>query len=418
MAIYSNKTVCVIDNGLFIELAITLSKDFGTVLYWCPWENAFPRTNTKLIGAGIENVYKIDSIWPLLDEIDLFVFPDVYQGPLQIHLDNLGKRVWGGRMGEQLELLRHESKQHMRGLGIDIGKYQVIKGISKLREFLKTHENQFIKISTTRGDMETFKAKNYNLVEPKIDEIDYKLGAKKDLVEFIVEDEIPDAVEIGYDGWTIDGKFTENAMVGLEVKDKGLILKTEKYEELPEPARRVNKKLIPTFKNYKYRGFFSSEIRVTKDHKAYVIDPCCRCGSPPSELFWLIIDNWADILWEGAKGIIVEPHFVGKFGAELLIHSSWADKNWQPVEFPNSVREHLKFRNLTIINNKYYVVPQDVGLPEIGAVVALGNTMEEAMKNVCNIAEKIEGYYITTMPECLDEAKEQIEKLEEFGIPF
>ena len=35
----------------------------------------------------------------------------------------------------------------------------------------------------------------------------------------IVEEAIDDAVEIGYDGYTIDGKYPQNAMWGIEIKD-------------------------------------------------------------------------------------------------------------------------------------------------------------------------------------------------------
>ena len=53
---YSNKTVCVLDQGLFVELAVTLAKVFGKVYYWFPWQSAFPKSNSLLVGKGIPNV--------------------------------------------------------------------------------------------------------------------------------------------------------------------------------------------------------------------------------------------------------------------------------------------------------------------------------------------------------------------------
>ena len=416
MTDYKSKTVCFVDNGLFIEFALVLAKEFGKVLYWVPWHSAFPKSNIMLIGQGVPNLKRIDDFWGVLDEIDLFVFPDVYQGPLQVHLQSLGKRVWGGRMGEDLELFRADSKEHLKSIGIDIGPYKVIKGLDNLKDYLKRHDNQYVKVSRTRGDMETFRAKNYNLIAPKLGELEYNLGAKAKIMEFIVEEEIPDAVEVGYDGYTIDGKFPKNAMFGIEIKDKGLVMKTLPYAALPDEVRSVNDKLAPTFREFGYRGFFSSEIRITKDHTPYVIDPCARMGSPPGELFQLMVRNWADIVWEGSMGTVVEPVFDAKWGAELLLLSSWADKNWQPVEFPKSIREHVKLRNLTIIDGKYYVVPQAVGLPEIGAVVATGDSMQAAIDEVRRLAAKVEGHYIETVPDSLDEAKDQFDKLRAFGI--
>jgi hypothetical protein len=413
---YKDKTVCVIDNGLFVEMAVRLADEFGTVYYYAPWEYTFPKTNRMLLGAGIPNVRKIDSFWPFLNDIDLFVFPDVNFGPLQLHLVWLGKRVWGSRSGEELEQDRAWSKQHLASIGVDIGDYAVITGMTALRDYLQTHEDQYVKISRTRGDMESFHSKNYDLIEPLLDDLEHKFGPKKNLIEFIVEEAIPDAVEIGYDGWTIDGQFPQHATAGIETKDKGFVMKTGNYADLPEPLRDINTKLAPTFRNFQYRGFFSDEVRLTKDGKAYLIDPTCRAPSPPSQLYWMMIKNWGDIIWNGAEGSVVEPDFADKWGAELILLSDWATENWQPIEFPDEIREHVRITNLTMIDGKYFFVPQGDDMPQIGGVVALGDTMEAAIKAVKEIAEQVDGYCVETTPDALDAAKEQIEKLKEFGI--
>lgn len=413
---YKNKTCCVVDNGLFLEVAIKLAKDFKTVYYYSPWEGGYPKSNAFLVGNGIPEIRRVKAIWPLLDVVDLWVFPDVYQGALQVHLDNLGKRVFGGRMGEELELDRAASKKHCAKLGIDIGPWRVIVGTDKLREWLKTHANQYVKVSTLRGDFETFCSPNYALVEPKLDELESSLGPRKKIIEFIVEDAIENAVEIGFDGIVIDGKVAPSATIGIEVKDKSFLMKTTAYSEIPQEIREVNTKLESTFKAYKYRGFFSSELRITRDKKAFLIDPCARAGSPPTELFLEIVTNWADIFWNGAEGIIVDPAFKGRWGAELMIQSAWADKNWQAVQFPQKLRDNVKLRNLTIIEGKYYVAPQWVGVSDIGAVVATGNSADEAIQKCKEYAEEIQGYFIEVPKEALDEAKDEWTKLQSFGV--
>lgn len=416
MTNYKPKTVCVVDNGLFLEVAVTLAKDFGKVLYYMPWQSGYPKSNVLLVGHGIPGVTRIDSFWSQLDEIDLFVFPDVYEGPLQEHLASLGKRVWGSRNGDELELFRDDSKRHMAKRGIDIGPWKLIKGMKALREHLERHDKQWVKISRTRGDMETFPSENYDLVKPKLDELEYNLGAKASIMEFICEDEIPDAVEVAYDGFTIDGKFAKNATFGIEVKDRGLVTKTLKYDALPEQVRTVNEKLKSTLAEFKYRNFFAVEMRITKDGTPFVIDPCCRAGSPPSELMLELIRNWADIMWEGSMGTVVEPVFQNKWGAELLLISDWGDTHWQPLAFPKAIREHVKLRYTALIDGTYYVVPQASAHPEIGAVVATGDTMESAIAEVTKIAEKVKGFYVDVVPDALNEATEQFAKLKEFGI--
>lgn len=406
MTSYRSKTVCVYDHGLFVELAITLSKSFGRVLYYAPWETGAPKSHVRCVGEGVDGIERVASIWPHLDEVDLFVFPDVYEGALQEYLAKLGKRVWGCRMGEELELDRVAVKEHCRALGIDIGPYTVHRGLDALRSHLKRHDNQFVKIPALRGDMETFKADNYALIEPRLNELANNVASKT--MEFICEDEIPDAIEVGYDGYTVDGRFPKEGIVGVEVKDQAYVCAAMPYRELPESVRGVNGCLAGTLKDYTYRGFISTEIRATPDGKAYLIDPCARCGSPPSELYQVMISNIADVMWEGAGGVVIEPELIKPFGAELLLISEWADKNWQHVEFPKSIREHVKLRNLMVIEGEYYVAPQSNGTTAVGAVVAMGDTQEEAIAECKRLAEMVEGYSIEKPVAALDKAGEQL----------
>ena len=183
----SDKTVAVIDNGLFAELAAVLAPSFGRTLYCSTWKTAFPRSNAAAIGKGLEGVQRIESIWPFIDQIDLFVFPDILNGDYQLYLRNLGKRVWGSGSAEELELSRAHAKRWMRDAGLPVGPYKVIKGITELKRHLQSNENRFVKISRYRGEMETFFAPNYWLVEPRIAELEHALGIEKDFAEFVVE---------------------------------------------------------------------------------------------------------------------------------------------------------------------------------------------------------------------------------------
>lgn len=417
--LYPGKRALVYDNGLFIETATVLAKDFELVYYYCPWVSSYPNSNPLWIGKGIDGVERVNTIWDVVPYVDLFVFPDVYDGALQAHLVEMGKRVWGSRRGEELELDRAVSKDLQTDLGITIGPYSVVSGLDALRAYLKKNEDQYIKVSATRGDMETFYSKNYKLIEPRLDELGHKLGAKRNKIEFIVEDAINDAVEVGYDGFTIDGRFPKQTLYGIEVKDKGYIGRVKDYEGLPKQVQDVNAKFAPVLRAYKYRNFWSAELRITKDGTAYSIDPCARFGSPPSELFGLMMENMAEVLWEGAEGNLVEPVYKGTWAAELLIHSAWAgERNWQAIEFPDELRENVKLRNLAVVDGKYYVVPDPAGMPEIGAIVAYADSQAAVVSKVKQIAEKVEGYLVQLYPDALDEAQAEIKQLAEFGIEF
>lgn len=411
---HSSHTALVIDNGLFVEFAVRLAKDFGKVYYYSPWESAFPTTNRMIVGA-VPGVERVLSVWDIVDKVDLFVFPDVCYSELQEYLVGQGKRVWGSRRGEELEQRRDFCKEVLRSVDLPVGPYKLITGVAALRDFLKENENQYVKVNRTRGDFETFKAENWRLVEPRLVEIEHKLGAKKNITEFVVEAEIPDAVELGWDGYTIDGQFPTAAMSGIEIKSNGYVGRFKKYADIPEPLREVNEKLSNILEQYKYRNLWCAETRITRDGTPYVIDPCCRAGSPPSEVALLIYTNLADIMWEGAEGNMVDPIPAAEWAAEIMLHSDWAAENWQPVDFPPELRDNVKFYFPTVIEDRYYTVPVGHSLPAIGAVVAVGDTMEQAIENVKKIAEQVHGYYVHAPIQAMDDAQVEIDKLKEFG---
>jgi hypothetical protein len=383
---------------------VTLSAHFGRVLYYCPWVTGFPTSQLQMIGVGVKGIERVDSPWPHLDDVDIFVFPDVYEGDVQQYLVGLGKLVWGCRGGSEMEIDRAKSKEISTRLGIEVGPYKTMVGIEKLRSYLKKHDDQYVKISRTRGDMETFHAPNYAAVEGQLDSIDFKLGPKADLMEFIVEDNTGPAIEVGYDGYTIDGQFPASCLVGVEAKDTAYVAKQMKYSRIPPAVRGVNDKLSPQLKKYQYRGFLSTEIRSTEDGHDYLIDPCCRSGSPPGELYQLIVENLGEVIWYGAEGILVDPEFAGKWGAELIILSDALAESWVKVSFPEEHAANIKLRYFTEYEGSRYVIPQANKMPFLGAVVGYGDTAKEAIDKVTEIAKTVEAFDIKSQPEALEAA--------------
>lgn len=413
------RSVCVYDYGAFVTLAQYLVGRFAKVFYFCPWQDAYPSSGPRLVGTGIPGVTRIETdIWDHLDEIDLFVFPEVCDGPLQEHLVSLGKRVWGSRRGEELELDRAKAKETFKRLGMDVGPYEVVEGIDALRAFLKKHKDQYVKINTTRADMETFHALSYQDAEVALDHIEHRMGASAEKRTFIVEKNLSPAIETGYDGYCIDGKWPKSGVTGVEIKDRCYVQRAISYRQLPQSVRTVNDKLAPELKRYGYRGFISTEVRATPDGGAYLIDPCARFGSPPNEACQLQIENLAEIMWEGADGIVIEPEFAATYAAELLIRSEFALSNWQPIRFPKSIADHVKIRNLTIIDGMHYCVPlgSQGGCSVIGAVAAIGDTAEEAIENCKAIAKQVQGHDIDFSPDTLDESWEALQQVLPKGI--
>ncbi len=408
-----SKTVLVIDNGVFPEFARRLADDFGRVLFFSPWAGGYPVSKGLLIGHGDDKIERIVDPWPFIEseEIDLYFFGDVYEGGLQSYLRSQGKRVFGCGRGAELELDRVKAKQIMAKGGVPIGPYKEIIGLAALRRHLKANDNQFVKQDATRGDFGTFHAPTYAQIEPRLDELEHSLGAQAHIKRFIVEAGIDDAIEAGYDGYAIDGKFPKTAITGIEVKDRCYVGRIMPYRQMPKQVIAVNEALSGPMKGYEYRGFFSSEVRITKDGKGYPIDLTARLGSPPSEVYQEMFTNLGEIIWYGAEGVLVEPEYDDIWGAEVLMLSDWADKNWLSVEFPKAIRDNVKLRNLCQIDGSHFVVPQLCGAPECGSIVATGKTAKQAIDRVKAVAEEVKGYNLEMPIETLDGALKDLEAI-------
>lgn len=412
---YESKCVCVYDFGTFVGMAERLAKDFGRVLYFSPWASSFPSKKLSMIGYGLVEVERVDNFWDYIDEVDLFCFPDILSSDIQVHLRNIGKRVWGSFKGEELETDRVGIRELMTKLGLPVAKYEVIKGIDNLRLYLKEHNNVWVKVSIFR-EWETFKSINYKYIEWKLNEIEQILGSVKTITEFLVEEDLPNKAEIGYDGYCIDGKYPSKSIFGLEIKDCAYVSIFKDYKDFPKQVTDFNERISDLMKECGYRNFFSTEVRVGKDGKGYMTDAACRNGSPPNELMQYTFQNFSDIVWEGSGGKVIDPIPENKYSAEVIIHCNWAERNWLPVQYPKKFKDNLKFRNVTAIDGQHYIVPQYVGLPEIGAITTTGKTLDEAMGKIEEIADEIKGYYIEVPVDGLDKAKKEIEKLKSFGI--
>ena len=96
----SDVTCCVVDSGLFCQMARRMADDCKRVLHWNPDCRAFPSIKQGCIAGGFERVEQVREFWPMIDEIDLFCFPDSSMAGLQSYLASIGKAVWGSRWGE------------------------------------------------------------------------------------------------------------------------------------------------------------------------------------------------------------------------------------------------------------------------------------------------------------------------------
>jgi len=171
----------------------------------------------------------------------------------------------------------------------------------------------------------------------------------------------------------------------------------------------TNDKLAPLLEQYGYRGFWSTEIRVTKNN-FYPVDFTCRAASPCGENLQELFSNIGEVIEAGAHGEIVEPKPVAKYAAQAMIESPFAEDNWLPISIPDIIRSQFKLYHSCKIENQEFIVPTGIDMPQCGTIVATGDTLDAAIKKVEEYAKQIEGYQVKVNTEALYEAKTELGK--------
>ena len=206
-------------------------------------------------------------------------------------------------------------------------------------------------------------------------------------------------------------------MSGLEIKDSLYIARMLDSAGLPEPLKRVDEVLSQVFGEYGYRGQYSTETMVGEDGLPYVLDMTARMGNPPAPLQSRLYRNFADIIWHGANGILLNPETEAEFGAQVILKSEWADKDgWQPLDFPDFIRPFIHICNPCYRDGQFYSVPLRHGLKEVASVVGWGDTPEAAYESAVEHAKEVSGCDLKFDESAWESAQKTMKQAEKFGV--
>jgi hypothetical protein len=411
-------TCCVCDYGSFESLADCLADTMETVFYYSPFEQEYRDINNCCIGEGLENVIRCNE--PLdpdvLDDIDLFVFPDIGYGGLQRHLRSLGKAVWGATRVTDYELFRTKFLTLLRELKLPIAPSVVVKGITALAEHLKNCKDKWVKINRYRENMETWHHIDWAHSERMLEGLSLVFGGAKEQVTFVVQDPIDTEIEIGYDGWTVDGKFPPRSFQGYEKKNELYLGAWLPDSSLPKEIQQINEALASLLKANEYRNQIATEIRV-KGAKGFYIDPTMRMAGQTQEHLQNSCTNLARVIWEGANGILVPPEFSHKVAAEATMHYKAGEpKDWKTLRIPEEARRWCKFYHYCIYEGLYHFPPYRND--EVGVIIGLGDTKEAAVEALRKNFKLLEGEPLEICEEKFEDLFKEITRAEARGMKF
>lgn len=422
--IKQKKKLVVIDSigGCYLNIAQELSKYFE-VFYYSKYSNPFPMISFASIGSGYSNIRVVDNFWSNVDMFDIFLFPDIYSKDMGTYLRKMGKMVWGGCESEVLETDRKLFKQELELNGMSVAPTKYITGVTQLMKYLEDKQDKWIKVSYYRGNMETFNHVNMNQSKIWLDNLSTSMGPLGEGVEFSVEDSIDSIAEVGYDGWTINGSMTNNVIWGVETKDSSYVGTHTEHSKLPQPVIDTNNQFKSILQKYGHTGFYSTEVRVGKDGLDYYTDPCMRAGHPPSNVYMGLVNNWDEIIIGGCNGELIEPTYSSKYGCELILKTTYCNKNFTPITIDPDFRDNLRIKGSFNQDGIDYIVPFEQGgmgdMGQVASIVTFGDTPEGILKQAVEMANTVNCYGLSYDKDALNRSIESIKKIKEtFNVEF
>lgn len=382
----SEVTCLVLDSGLFLPMALRMAEACKRVIFAQPCERTPCTIKSACIGDGFPQIECVRDFWPILKEIDLVCFPDVHHSGLQLHLESLGKAVWGGRNADVMELNRTGFMRMLEGLGLDVPPYKIVIGLDALRQELKDKTDKYIKLSRYRGDMETFHWRDTAHDDGWLDWLAVNFGPLKNRPRFLVFDAIKTDLEIGGDTYCIDGQWPTLMLNGLEWKDKSYFGAVTNRWEAPEQTLHVMQEFSPFLAQAKYRQFWSMEVRV-QGEKSYFIDATVRGGLPSSASQQLLWKNYPQIVWAGANGELVEPEPAAMFSIETIVTTKSEKDSWDTVQLSKELERNCRFSNCALADGRYCFPPDDLHSGDLGWLCATGDSPKAVLDEIKRLAD-------------------------------
>ena len=412
----SDVTALIVDSGLFIPLAVRMAQSCKRLLYWSPDCRGFPSLRQGAIGDGFENVERVIEFWNEIDEIDLFIFPDIGQSELQLHLEKMGKAVWGSRRGDKLELGREYFMRRLGQMGLNVPKFEVLIGLEALREHLREVEDVYIKVSRWRGDFETMHWRSWAMDNGWLDMEAVNFGPLQNTIHFLVFEAIDTDIEIGGDTYCVDGAWPNLMLNGVEGKDKTYFAAVTKQTEMPEQLQEIMDAVSTELEQVRYRNQISFEDRV-KDGEHWWNDATQRGGMPSSASQYRLWENFPEIVWAGANGELVEPEPRHMFSIECQITAKCEKDTWITVELDPQLIEHCAFSYCGFIDGCYVFPPDEIHQGELGWFVVTGNDPSELLQEAKDLADLLPDQ-LNADVESLASVIKEIETMDKSGIPF
>ena len=321
-----------------------------------------------------------------------------------------------------LELYRTRFLDVIQKAGLEVVPSVKIRGLTKLAERLKATEDKWVKINRYRADCETFHHHDWEHSHRELERLAVVFGPMQERIVFVVQDAIngdddEPVLEVGFDGWTVEGEFPSACFQGFEAKNESYLGSLLAYPDMPDSVKEVNTAMAPVLKEYGYRNFWATEIRV-KGGKSYFIDPTARMAGQTMEHLMETCTNLAEVIYHGAAGELIEPEYAAGFAAEATLHYKFQNEceGWKTLRVPVEIERWVKPYRCCYLDGAYHLPPGKND--ELGVICGIGDTIEESIDALKENFEALKDEPVSIETATFADLLKQIQQADDEGVEF
>lgn len=428
----------VLDAGLFTGMSNSLAMGgLNKIFYHSNWSgDAFPKLQDFAPGTGYEYIIKIKRLYTEIDfnaeesptvdatgeKIDCVINFDVGRND---EIEDIKRRypelsVVGAGVGEILEEDRVGLKKICKKLGLDVNEYVVKTGIDALIEYSKKEKDIYAKIDIFRQSMETHHIESFEQAEKEqfFEKLKVEFGPVfSKTVPFVVEKAIDSKVEGGFDGWFCPSSgWMGKCFCGYEISKGPYLARVRDYDDLPKPILDTMNAFIPVLKALDYRGFVSTEEKICKDGKHYLLDWCSRLLNPGSAIYPFAIKNWDELNYSIGKNknFKVETEF--KYYGALPLWSEEGKNSYVHIEVEPKYKKNVAFNGICSDGKDFYSIK---GKEFMVTLVAGANRWQDVISQLKELVDhvKFEGLE-KSYASMLDRFEGTIKEGNKLGLDF
>lgn len=406
--------------GLNLELACLFANAGHDVQWFGEFREAFPTHQRESIGTGFK-FKRSTKLSEALEHGDIIICPDTHSDDYLQLAKKYGKPTWGtGAKAERLEQDRLFGKQLLARLGLPVKDYESGIGVLSLCRLLCSKKDLFVKFpGSYRGVAET--RHHYDWDKTRMEwwgQLLQDLGPLQDVIPWVAESPIEHIMEVAADQLVVNGEYSLPTLVGIEDKDSAYIGKI--FDKVPKQLQATNDKLAPFLRSTGAKTFFSPELMLTEEGKAYLTDPCLRTGHPVSACQLDVYGNLTKVMIDAAWGTkslkeIGDIKPTHQYSLALEIKSDLLGDSFLEIQFDEKQRKNLHLQNAMKRGDKYYVIPHSF---IAATIVTCGDSIEDCEKQLKKVLESFgcNGMYYDL--NSIEKIKQTMKKGKDCGIDF